>query len=212
MAADEIDVLVIKEADPGRMTARFMGMRLREFRRQRQMTLDELAALTGLNKGYLSRLERNKSAPSIATVMKLTDKLGLTVSSLFGETVDDATIHVFRNVLRHPSGGGRRDLPRYVSVSQAARKTQVEAFVVWPAPEFGSDGRVEHCGTEIVFVIAGAIEVQFADRAVVLNQGDLLQFPGYLPHQVRRVGGPASALIVITHEREGRPNDPNSRQ
>jgi transcriptional regulator with XRE-family HTH domain len=200
MVADKTFDASMDKSERGRSGAKFMGMQLRAFRRQRQMTLDDLAAVTGLNKGYLSRLERSKNAPSIATLMKLAGALGLPVSSFFGETVDDAAIHVFRNATRGPADGGKDDLPLYVPVSQAVRTPQVEAFIVWPSPEFGSDGRVEHRGTEIVFVISGAIEVQFIDRTVSLNQGDLLQFPGHLPHQVRRVGDPASALIIITHE------------
>ncbi len=50
------------------------------FRRERNLTLDELAELTGLNNGYLSRIERSEKSPSVAIVLAITgQEAGLAV-------------------------------------------------------------------------------------------------------------------------------------
>ncbi|MCA1510246.1 helix-turn-helix transcriptional regulator [Bradyrhizobium sp. NBAIM01] len=79
-----------------------IGARLRASRRQKNMTLDELAETTGLNKGFLSRIEKDAKAPSIATVMKLSRALDIPVARLFGEQVGDSDIHLVRAANRKP--------------------------------------------------------------------------------------------------------------
>ncbi|MGY4592725.1 transcriptional regulator with XRE-family HTH domain [Bradyrhizobium sp. GM22.5] len=66
------------------------------------MTLDELALATGLNKSFLSRIEKDAKAPSIATVMKLSRALDIPVALLFGEQVADSDIHLVRTANRQP--------------------------------------------------------------------------------------------------------------
>lgn len=176
------------------------GLSVKAMRSARKMTLEQLASLTGLNKGHLSRLERSEKAPSIATVLKIAQAFSVPVSALFGEAVDEASIHVVRAAARTNVNEGGSAEYVFAPLSRASVSSNVEAFLMYPPSEFGSDGRVEHGGSEIFFVIEGKIEVQFADRTVGLREGDFLQFPGYLPHQVRKLSKRASALVIVTRE------------
>ena len=56
---------------------------LRAVRQQRGMTLEQLADATGLTKSYLSKVERQRSTPSIAVAMKLARALDVDVAQLF---------------------------------------------------------------------------------------------------------------------------------
>ncbi|WID99826.1 XRE family transcriptional regulator (plasmid) [Bosea vestrisii] len=178
--------------------ARSFGLHMAAMRRSRKMTLDQVAGMTGLNKGYLSRVERGEKTPSIATALKLSQAFAVSVSALFGEAVDEAMIHIVRSHER-PTPENRQAEAYFEPLSQAAGG--IEAFLLFPGRDFGSDGRVDHGGTEIIFVVSGQIEIQFSDRSVLLGTGDFLQFPGHLAHQVRAPDGGGSALIAITREK-----------
>ncbi|MCV9938334.1 XRE family transcriptional regulator [Boseaceae bacterium BT-24-1] len=167
-------------------------------RRTRKMTLDHLAGITGLNKGYLSRVERGEKTPSIATALKVAQAFDVSVSALFGEAVDESLIHIVRSHERSPPAN-RPAEAYFEPLSQAAGG--VEAFLLFPSRDFGLDGRVDHGGTEIIFVVTGRIEIQFSDRTVTLAAGDFLQFPGHLAHQVRAPDGSSSALVAVTREK-----------
>ncbi|WP_158516281.1 helix-turn-helix domain-containing protein [Bosea vaviloviae] len=162
------------------------------------MTLDHLAGMTGLNKGYLSRVERGEKTPSIATALKLSQAFAVSVSALFGEAVDETTIHIVRSHDRAAPANQPAEA-YFEPLSQAAGG--VEAFLLYPSRDFGPDGRVDHGGTEIIFVVSGKIEIQFSDRSVTLGTGDFLQFPGHLAHQLRALDGGSSALVAVTREK-----------
>lgn len=63
-----------------------MSALLRAVRQQRGMTLEELAEATGLTKSYLSKVERQRSTPSIAVAMKLARALGSMSHNCFPRT------------------------------------------------------------------------------------------------------------------------------
>jgi quercetin dioxygenase-like cupin family protein len=140
----------------------------------------------------LSRLERGEKGPSIATVVKLTHALGSSVSDLFGETNEGDVIHVKRASRGCESADGR-----YVVLSHARSHGQAQAFLFGPPPDFGEQSHATHGGEESFFVVSGHVEVEFSDRTIALAAGDFMQFPGHMPHRVRRVSNEASILVVI---------------
>lgn len=172
-----------------------IGFRLRALRRQREVTLDALASDTGLNKSYLSRLERGEKGPSIATVVKLAHALDTTVSYLFGETTEGGSIHVRRAPLR--SDVISEEAPSYAVLSRDRASGQAEVFLMTPPPAFGEQGHHTHGGEECFYVLRGQVEVEFSDRVIELGVGDFMQFAGHMPHRVRRRSKDASVLVVI---------------
>lgn len=55
----------------------YMGQTLCEARREEHITQSELAQRIGANKSYISRIENGLIDPSISTVLKIIDALGL---------------------------------------------------------------------------------------------------------------------------------------
>jgi transcriptional regulator with XRE-family HTH domain len=173
-----------------------IGKRVRSIRRRAGVTLEQLAGQTGLNKGYLSRIESGEKSPSIATLLKLGNALNVPVSQLFGEEVDDGDIHIFRG--RRTGARKFSRGPAIISLSGITPSANLKAFLIRPSDKFEEEKRAEHSGTEGAFVIEGSVELQFSDRVVALNQGDYVQFPGHLTHQVRRTSPHAMMLIVVS--------------
>ena len=64
-----------------------VGAKLRERRRHLNLTLQEVADRVGVTKGFLSEIERDRAAPSVATLLKLRDALSLSVSTLFHSAI-----------------------------------------------------------------------------------------------------------------------------
>lgn len=175
-----------------------LGSRLRALRRKRHLTLEQVAGATGLNKGYLSRLESGEKSPSIATTLKLAKALEVPIAALFGEAVEETDLHLVRVASRvaasGPAGSGDYQL---VPLSQGSSSEGLVAFVLHPSDQFEEDGRAEHAGTESLYVLEGKVEMRLADRSIGLSVGDYLQFPGHLSHQIRKVSNRASVLVVI---------------
>jgi transcriptional regulator with XRE-family HTH domain len=175
-----------------------LAYQIKAARSARRLTLAGLAAAVGLDKGYLSKVERGLKVPSIATMLKIAHALEIPVSQLFGESVDASVIHISRGALRKGPVGEAGSGYRLEALTTGKGRDGLEGFVFFPPEEFLDDHRAEHGGEELLYVVSGQVEIRFADRIVTLSASDAVQFPGHLQHQVRRTSPNASVLVVIS--------------
>ncbi len=177
------------------------GARLRALRLRAALTLDALAAATGLDKGYLSRLERGLKGPSIATVLKLSAALQTPVSQLFGEELSNDAVRIDRAEQRQRTVSSADHGVSFELLTHAG--SAVEAFIVHLDGAGHYEELLEHDGEEVLLVLDGTIELRFADRGFVLDKGDCAQFPGHLPHRLRQIGTQAaSAMVTVGRDRK----------
>ena len=72
----------------GNGTLSLMRVNLKEMRKERGWTIDHLADLSGLSKGYLSQLENDKRQPSMETLRDLAGIFDVSVSALVADQAD----------------------------------------------------------------------------------------------------------------------------
>jgi len=169
-----------------------MSALLRAVRQQRGMTLDELAAETELTKSYLSKIERQRSTPSIAVAMRLARALDVDVAQLFAEDQAATALSVDR--------AGDRDPSRYHAVAAAMLGKAMSPFIVRPTLKFSEHPHPVHAGQELVFVHSGAVELRLGDESVSLDAGDCAYFDSSIPHQLRQRSARSEVLVVIHTE------------
>jgi len=184
-------------------TQQTLGSRVRFLRSRADMTLDQLAARSRLTKSFVSKIERGLSVPSISTAMKLSESFGLTVGQLLGEEqYEDAVCVVRKGQRRRFMRAGSSSGYNYEMIAAGKRFKTMEPFVMYPPTEFQHNRMFQHPGQELIFVLSGTVEVQFADRTVLLNKDDSVYFDAHVPHRSRSVGkAPAQALVVVTLDR-----------
>jgi transcriptional regulator with XRE-family HTH domain len=179
----------------------FVGPRLRHMRQEKGMTLEALAAAAGLDKGFLSRLERGAKQPSVETVLRLSAALEVQVGQLFGERTSKDTVRVSRAFGRNRSEQG----DGYSFELLTPKGGLMEGFLFEAGSEFVGSGQ-RHDGEEMFFVLSGTLEMRTPDRSYVLETGDCACFPGHLAHSMRRIGPtPATAIIVVARTERSKP-------
>jgi transcriptional regulator with XRE-family HTH domain len=175
-----------------------IGPRLRHMRLEKGFTVETLAAAAGLDKGFVSRLERGTKRPSVETVLRLSAALEVPVGQLFGEQTTDDTVRVSRAAGRQRS---LEDPDTYSFELLTPKSSLMEAFLFHVGAEPAGKGQ-QHDGEEMFLVLSGTVEMRTPDRSYVLETGDCAYFPGHLTHQMRRLGPQsATALIAVARER-----------
>ncbi len=158
-----------------------IGPKLRATRLAQGLTIDQLAEATKLTKGFISRIERDETSPSVATLVMLCQVLSLPVGSLFTAPehevihLDDAPAINF--------GGSLVDdrllTPRAEGEIQLLRST------LQAGASGGDDFYTMSCKTEVLHVLRGHITLRFPQYDVHLAPGDSVTFSGHQPHTWR---------------------------
>ncbi|QAV70587.1 helix-turn-helix domain-containing protein [Salinibacterium sp. UTAS2018] len=151
-----------------------VGARLRASRRAQGLTIEQLASATSLTKGFISRVERDETSPSVATLLTICEVLSLPIGTLF-EASETKLVTLADAPLINM--GGRGALERMVT-PRGESKIQMLRSTLQPEANGGDKLYTVNCDVEVVHLISGAFEIQFTDRTVTLAAGDTITFPG----------------------------------
>ncbi len=178
-----------------------VGLRIRATRRRRKLTLAQLSEHTGLDKGFLSRLERGEKSASVGTLHTVAVALDTSLSALLGEADPQDEIHIVRAGERHRMVDSTPGEHAYEAITLGGAGSGLSVMVV----QVGTHGErtvANHGGDELIFVLEGRVRVHFGGHTVLLERDDSVRFPGYLPHSLQAEGRKtARALIVIASDR-----------
>src|SRR4029453_3901422 len=137
-----------------------IGAKLRAARQAHGLTLDQLAAAAGLTKGFLSRVERDETSPSVATLITLCEVMSLDIGSLF--TASAPTL-VRRHTAPAINLGGAGVSERLMTPRREAALQFVHSIAA-PGGTGGKEFYTINCRLEVVYVLRGSIDVMFTDR------------------------------------------------
>src|SRR6188472_1293369 len=158
-----------------------VGARVRSLRRERGLTIEQVAAATGLTKGFISQLERDRTSPSLSSIARICDALGVRLSHIFER--EPAPALVRRNE-RSPVDTYFPTENHLLSSRDEERFQAIES-VVAPGAGAGDELYSLPGEMEFVYVLEGTLEIQVAEEKHVLEQGDALTYPLSKPHTWR---------------------------
>jgi quercetin dioxygenase-like cupin family protein/DNA-binding transcriptional regulator YiaG len=188
-------------ADSGKAAAQssgaasLVGAKLRERRRHLNLTLQEVADRVGVTKGFLSEIERDRAAPSVATLLKLRDALSLSVSTLFHSAIPQVVRQQSREPILY---GGTGMTCVLVSPENAHRVIAIHAEFE-PGGNSGPEPHSLDSDEEIVLVIEGLFEITISGETYRLQAGDSVTFDPRVPHSYRNASprGVTKTLCIV---------------
>jgi transcriptional regulator with XRE-family HTH domain len=180
------------------MTKFDIGARVKHLRAQKQLTVRELARRSGVSATQISEIERNLTAPTVPTLMKIVSALGTEVS-IFFESKNHRTVSVVRKNERQEF----IDLKSNVfiqSLSNGITDTKLKVILAHPPPGVENiRGGYQHPGEELIYVIKGKVQVTIDGTCYILEEGDSVHFRGELRHTIKNITDhEVEVLAIIT--------------
>jgi transcriptional regulator with XRE-family HTH domain len=177
--------------------ARVIGARVRQGRNSRGWTLDQLAGRSGVSRRMLVSIEQGSANPSIATLLLVSDALGIGLPALVAMDRSPG-LRVTRAgtapVLWRGELGGRAVL---VAGTGPPDVTELWDWTLGPGESHSSEAHA--AGTrELLLVLDGQVELTAGQHARVLAAGDSASFPGDLPHGYANPGAAQAARFALT--------------
>ena len=162
-----------------------IGMQIRDLRKARGVTLEDLAARIDRSVGYLSQVERDISAVTIPNLKDIAEALGVGVNWFFrGDAVapeDERGLIVRRGNRRRLEFRGTGVLEELLSPTL----TGAFEMVLGTFEPGGATGDVHAVrnGEEAGFVVSGQLALVVNDKEYTIESGDAFMFPRNIPHK-----------------------------
>ncbi len=156
---------------------------LKKIRKQKEITIQELAGSSTISSVSLNNIENGKSNPTIDTLWKIADALNVPYTELLLEqTIPEATVVSYDQVMQQAqfSKDEKSKVYLYYPLSQMDHY-EFFGMEIISLSEYTSPGHLAG-SREYIFVLSGVLEVKIGSDTYHLNQGDSLTFFSDRPH------------------------------
>lgn len=167
-----------------------LGPRIRQFRQNKGLTLNDIAEMTQFTAGYISQIERDIIEPSLSALRKIAKALGVPVY-IFLEEPDIKSIKIKadkRQKLDLPDTNITYEfLTPMVSNRELDPKMVMIYFQLNPE-SWSSEESIVHNADECIFALKGSVEVYLGEEKHCLSEGDSIYIKENVPHKLYNPG------------------------
>ncbi len=179
-----------------------LASRLRQLRKEKHLTLEQLAMSAGMSQAYLSRVENHKVSLTIAGLEQLAAALNVPMAVFFD---DDG-----RNVpiLHCLAGQGERRRFRgpdsfvFEMLAAAKKGKLMEPLIIDPQTARQPMPLQAHSGEEFNYVLSGECMLLHGDNQIRMRTGDSAYYDASVPHAAHAIKGRPCKLLAVVSSRE----------
>jgi quercetin dioxygenase-like cupin family protein/ribosome-binding protein aMBF1 (putative translation factor) len=180
-----------------------VGLRLKTVRKDRKLSLTDVAQRTDLSVSLLEEIEDGELTPPLGTVIKLAKALDLKMGYFIsGEDNLPHTIvrkHDHKVISRYNSQKGKHYGYGYESLAPRKKDRHMEPFLVTLAPSETEEERSAHDGQEFIFVLEGKMQVRLGSEIHILEPGDSIYYDSTVPHLVKCGGEKETRILAVLY-------------
>ena len=185
-----------------------IGREVRDFRRQRSMTVADLALATGLSVGMLSKIENGVTSASLTTLQALSAALSVPVTAFFRRFEERReAVHVRAGDAVEIERAGTRAGHQYNLLGHLGANASgvvVEPYLITLTETSDVFETFQHEGIELLYMLEGEVGYRHGDRSFHLRPGDSLFFDADAPHGPDAlISLPVRYLSVISYPQSG---------
>jgi quercetin dioxygenase-like cupin family protein len=171
------------------------GVKMKQLRQLRKISLEQLANKTGFSQRYLKEIEEGMAIPPVSAVIQIAKALSIDSGSFLSAEEQEASVK-----RRKESFYKRTQAYSYKTLTPDAETRHMKAFLVTIDPR--QDHRMveyKHEGEEFIYVLKGQVKVMVGENENLLKKGETLHFDSGIPHKLRNISDEETKLLVVLY-------------
>jgi len=186
-----------------RVDPHVIGEHIRRLRSKRHVSVRAFAAQTGFSASFISQLENGQVSPSLGSLQKIADTLGVTLGEFFAATVTGEEALVIRPPDRRRLDSTWTDAHLEALGSMLRSRTLEPVLAI-----FGPGGRSgkhlhSHSHEEFAFVVKGRVTLTLGDEEHELASGDGVTLPAHAPHRWENRSQEIVEILMVSSRMRG---------
>jgi transcriptional regulator with XRE-family HTH domain len=183
---------------------RIIGEHIRRLRSKRHVSVRAFAAQTGFSPSFISQLENGQVSPSLGSLQKIAETLGVTLGEFFAAATKEAE----EDLIVRPPDRRRLDSTwtdaHLEALGSMGRSRRLEPVIAIFGPG-GKSGKHLHSNPheEFALVLKGRVTLTLGDEEHVLTRGDAVTLPAHAPRRWENRGDEVSEILMVAARARG---------
>lgn len=182
-----------------------VGVKIRQIREMKKVSLEELAERSGMDITIVQKIEQEKNIPSLAPLIKIARALGVRLGTFLDDS--DAYGPVVVRSGEHQKGvrftsqpSESREHLNFFSLAFDKAGRNMEPFIIDIEPGLQSDYMLSsHEGEEFIYVLDGAIEINYGKEIYKLEKGDSIYLDSIVLHNVHAGNNQSARILAVIY-------------
>ena len=173
---------------------------IKKVRLEKNLSQEKLASLSGLTKGYISKIEKSDRSPPLSTLSKIANALDTDIALLTAEELEfpeDMNLCIVRKGEGKKISSGSPEGYHYEALAFKKRGKNMEPFILLPG--FDERAIFVHEGEEFMYILEGIHEFIYNNKKYILRQGDSIYFDSNIPHTGRSIGKQRAKILAVMY-------------
>lgn len=174
--------------------------RIKERRREKNITVQELSLRANVSKGLISQIENSRTIPSLIVLIDIIKALEIDLDSFFKDIrskEDQSPVIIKRRSDYEYFEKEHAEGFHYHRIfTQSMSHSTVDIVILELEPN-AQRPLVQTEAFEYKYILQGKVEYQFNEEKYVLNQGDSMLFDGRIAHTPRNLGRQTARMLVV---------------
>jgi len=177
-----------------------ISTRLKSLRREKRITIQELADRAEVSKGWISQIENGRTVPSLTVLVDIVKSLGVNLSEFFSEIKLSETRNPVLVRRREEYEAFEKEHTvgfHYHRIFTRSIKSSTIDIVLLELEEDASRPMVSTEAFEYKYIISGKARFRFEDQEIDFNEGDSILFDGRHLHAPQNIGKGRLSILAI---------------
>lgn len=177
-----------------------ISYKIKEIRKEKGITIQEVADKAGVSKGLISQIENNRTIPSLLVLINIINALDVDLNEFFKDFNSDldAGPIVVRKKDSYTAFEKEHAIGfHYKRIFTSAMDSSTMDIVLLELQPDAQRPMVETEAYEYKYIISGEVEYVFQDQTIRLEEGDSIFFNGRLSHTPRNVGKEKAFMLIV---------------
>ncbi|MHB8074677.1 helix-turn-helix domain-containing protein [Desulfosporosinus fructosivorans] len=172
-----------------------IGPKIKTYRQELNLTIPQLAVITGLSRGFISQVENDKVSVSLESLQKFATALKVPIKNFLADEPFPPEL-VTKNFRPRMKFGDEPELE--ILSAPFGRQLQVLMVELPPGYQAGNCAHT-HEGEEWIMVLSGKVKVIQGDFSAILEEGDSIHWDGSHPHLCQNaIDTPTKIIVALT--------------
>lgn len=174
--------------------------KLKSIRKEKNLTLQDIADRAGVTKGLISQIENSRTIPSLLVLIQIVKALEVGLDEFFNDLSfygNEGKILVqrkedYQRFEKEPASG----YEYFRIFTKKVNQSTIDIVLLEIQPGASRDF-VQTDAFEYKYVISGSVRYIFRDQEIELREGDSMLFDGRMEHNPVNAGPEVAKMLVV---------------